>query len=125
MTPSKPLLTLNIKTPEGLVLEKDNLTSVNVMLSDGASIGIRPGHAPLIAETKEGILKFHDQENQHVIDLLSGILEIRDNRITILTIDEMNETEEVKALQKTMMKFDRLMKTLVGQTLPEDGVEND
>ena len=50
-------LTLKILTPDGQVLEADHLIEVVVPLADGGTIGIRPQHAPLIAETVTGTVQ--------------------------------------------------------------------
>ena len=51
---SRKSLTLRILSPEGTILKVDEAASINVPLVDGGGIGIRPGHAALIAETVEG-----------------------------------------------------------------------
>ena len=109
---SSESLILRVFTPEGTILEADSLSSVNVPLADDCPIGIRPGHAPLIAETKKGIVHYRGQHQEEIIQLHAGILEIRDNEIIILTSGEVS-TISPEITQPTELEYERLMKTLV------------
>jgi len=124
MIPSQTLLTLKIITPEGIIFEKDNLNSINVLLSDHSPIGIRPGHAPLIAETKQGFLRYRDEDLEDKLELYSGVLEIRNNQVTILTAGKVDKTI-VQNEDSPISKFDRLMQTLIDQAYPEDDTINE
>ena len=83
-----PHLSLQIITPEGVMLNKEGLSAVNVLLETGYPIGIRPGHAPLLAVIKPGMVKFRSQGQEGQFEVNSGILRIRNNTITILTSDD-------------------------------------
>jgi len=124
MTSLENLLTLKIITPEGMTLEKDQLTSINVRLSGSSPIGIRPGHAPLIAETAKGHLKYRDASDIYEIDLYAGVLEVRNNQVTILTAGEMNKIEG-EGIASSIAKYDRLMQTLIEQVFPQDDPKNE
>jgi F0F1-type ATP synthase epsilon subunit len=119
---SEPIISLKVLTPEGAILEVDQLTSVNVPLIDGGTIGIKPGHAPLIAETIKGFVRFDTETDQKSIELHPGVLDIRDNLVLILTAGEISQTPE-KLMQTAGIEFDRLMKTLVRELHPN--TEND
>lgn len=67
----------------GYVLE--GVKSLTVKLDDGSSMGILPGHIPLIAATADGLLRFTDQQGQHELLLKAGILTVRNNTVSILT----------------------------------------
>ncbi len=90
MTSFKPL-SLRILSPEGPILEVDEAALINVPLVDGGGIGIRPGHAPLIAETTQGPVRYQTAGGENQIEVMPGILEISDNVVTILTVNEINE----------------------------------
>lgn len=113
------LLTLTIYSPERKILEESRLESVIVPLADGGTIGIRPGHAPLIAETVQGPVRFQKMDVQDSLELYPGVLDIRDNAVTILTAgataEENDPTEQYPSLS-----FDRLMRTLLDSLSDDD-----
>lgn len=109
---STEFLKLKILTPEGAVLETDSLTSVNVPLADGCPIGIRPGHAALIAETEQGTVHYRGPNQEDKIKLHAGVLDIRDNGIIILTPGEVSKIPS-EITQPSETEYDRLMNTLV------------
>ena len=106
------LLSLKILTPEGSLLEADSLISISIPLADGGPIGIKPGHAPLIAETTQGTVIYRESGRENKINLLAGVLDIRDNLVIILTPGE-NMTMLPENTQPSETEYDRLMKTLV------------
>jgi F0F1-type ATP synthase epsilon subunit len=87
-------LTLRILSPDGQVLESSRLQEVIVPLADGGPIGIRPKHAPLIAETVAGKVKILKPGEIVEVELFSGLLTVRDNIITILTTGELEEPND-------------------------------
>jgi F0F1-type ATP synthase epsilon subunit len=111
MTPGSEL-TLRIITPEGLLFETNQLREVVVPLSDGGPIGIRPRHASLIAETTSGEVRFQPRAGVESLNILAGILDIRDNIVTILTAGEVEESADSSS-QAPEMAYDRLIQTLV------------
>lgn len=108
---STTLLTLRVLTPEGAILEKEDLTSVIVPIVESGSIGIRPGHAPLIAEMAKGYIKYRTEFEQACIELLPGVLDIRSNNVVILTAGEVSQAPVMLVEAETV--FERLMQTLV------------
>jgi ATP synthase F1 epsilon subunit len=86
-------LTLRILSPDGQVLEASHLQEVIVSLADGGPIGIRPKHAPLIAETVAGNVTIVKPGEMVEVALFSGLLTVRDNIVTILTTGEVEEAE--------------------------------
>jgi F0F1-type ATP synthase epsilon subunit len=86
-------LTLQVLSPDGPLLEADRLLEVLVPLADGGPIGIRPKHASLIAETVSGPVRYQTNREIFEVELLAGILSIRDNVVTILSAGEMEEVE--------------------------------
>jgi len=108
---SQDSIDLRIITPEGSLLEAESLNTVNVPLADGFPIGIRPGHAPLIAETKKGEVFYRDSNLEQRIDLHAGVLEIRENVVIILTPGEAS-TIPNEITKSSETEYDRLMNTL-------------
>lgn len=114
---SPDTLTLKIITAQGTILEKEGLSAVNLPLLDQLPIGIRTGHAPLIAETSKGKIKYRSPEEEGEINIHQGVLKVRNNLVTILTSGEV--TEEVDddcQFSNELLNYDRLMKTLVDKT---------
>jgi F0F1-type ATP synthase epsilon subunit len=67
----------------GLVLE--GITSLQLKLADGSWLGIRPGHAPLIAATDDGLLKYKQDGEEQTAPVKAGIMTLSNNLISILT----------------------------------------
>lgn len=106
------LLSLNVLTPEGSILDEEALYSVNVPLADGCPIGIKPGHAPLIAETIQGLVRFRSSDGENQIELHAGVLDIRDNQVIILTPGKVSATP-LEITEESENDYDRLMTSLI------------
>jgi F0F1-type ATP synthase epsilon subunit len=113
------LLSLKVITPEGAILEMDGLTAINVQLADENPIGIRPGHAPLLSSTKQGVIKIKSAKGVDSISLRAGVLKIRKNQVTILTSGVVTDAN-LEPSQPDQNEFERLMNTLVNQFSNED-----
>jgi len=111
-------LTLIVLTPEGILLKAEQLYAVSVPLVDGGTIGIRPSHAALIAETTQGKIVFRQLESSNSITLHTGILDIRKDVVTILTSGEVSATSQ-EGFQPTDTEYYRLMQTLINRLYPE------
>ena len=66
-------------------LELDQVERLQVRLEDGSWLGIRPGHAPLIAATSDGEMKVRKDHQDHTVAIKAGILTLSDNLVSILT----------------------------------------
>lgn len=115
---TRDYLQLVILSPEGIIFEKDGLTAVNVPLADGLPIGIRPGHAPLIAETVQGSVRYRTTESEADIKIHAGVLEIRENDVRILTAGKISETPP-EISDQPEKAYDRLMQSLIEKLVPE------
>ena len=115
-------LTLKVLTPEGILYKEENLYAVNIPLADGCPIGVRPGHAPLIAETDQGKVQYRSSGSENEIHLHAGVLDIRDNMIILLTAGEVEKTPEAIA-EAVPTEYDRLMQTLIQQIQHDDETE--
>lgn len=105
-------LLLNIVAPEGLLKTEENLTAINITLANGFYLGIRPGHAPLIAETQVGKVHFRSETTQGDYELHAGVLEVRDNVVTILTAGEMSSIPN-EITEPADLNFDRMINTFL------------
>lgn len=117
-------LTLQVLTPEGLLLEANHLLEVVVPLADGGPIGIRPKHAPVIAETVDGPVRFLRAAAAEEISLLAGVLQVRDNIVTILTAGTSN-ADVLPVDQGQHITYTRLIQTLAASLADEQPLEEE
>jgi len=114
-------LTLKVYTPNGLIHSIEDLSCINVPLANGYPISIHPGHAPLIAGTIQGPIRFRRGHQETAVSFHAGILKIRNNEVIIFTAGESSQDNMVKTIpEKT--EYDRLMETLV--TKLQNGLTN-
>ena len=103
------LFLLTVWTPGETLLEVNGVLKVSVMLADG-SIGIYPGHTPLLAETAAGPLQYFDETGEHHVDLEMGILQIEQHQVAVFTSGFAGEKAfgEDELSIKADERFDRL-----------------
>lgn len=91
---ARELLHLTVLTPAGTLLDVADVAWVQVLLADGGGLGIYPGHAPLLAETRAATLRYTTavgtstgapMEDHQTEELEGGILQIAANRVLLLT----------------------------------------
>ena len=86
---------LEIVSPEKSFLKKDNVTEVVIPAFEG-EMGILKDHISLISFLKPGIIKINsgNEENSFYVD--DGIVEFKDNNLTILTssISNINDMKK-------------------------------
>ena len=86
-------LRLQVLTPATQLLPPIDVAWVQAWLIDG-SIGIWPGHAPLLAETAAGPLRFAicDENGEEAqLDLAAGLLQITGDAVTLFTSGKIAE----------------------------------
>lgn len=105
------LLRLQVWTPGETILETEGVRWVQAQLADGGGIGVRPGHAPLLAETVTAPLRYADTEGEHVLDLEAGILQIELGSVTVYTSGRTRGSQVQEAPEGT--RFDRLARALL------------
>lgn len=66
-------------------LELEQIEGLQVRLKDGSWLGIRPGHAPMIAAIGDGELKCRKDNQDQSVSVKAGILTLSDNLVSILT----------------------------------------
>ncbi|MDY0019270.1 MAG: hypothetical protein RBT47_04635 [Anaerolineae bacterium] len=112
-------LRLLILSPVKTLLEAGDVSWVQVRLTDEGWLGIYPGHAPLLAETLGGSLRYADDVGEHEFDVLPGILHVREGEVVLFIIDSAYLAEEVE--QAPAVRFDRLARGLFsGLNVPDD-----
>ena len=103
---------LIVLTPEETLLDQDGLSRIKVRLADGGSIGIRPNHHPLIAETVAGVVFFGEEDYDQSLDLEAGILYINFNQVTLFT-SGLRAHEGIIGQFKGQTDYPRLTQTML------------
>jgi F0F1-type ATP synthase epsilon subunit len=99
-------------TPESTLLETDGIAKVRVPLSDGGSLGIHPGHHPLIAETRAGSVEFGRDGYSEAVDLRAGILQVRADQVTIYTSGFAEQPDLTESRSEHPTRWDQLTEKL-------------
>ena len=94
---------LEIVSPEKSFLKKDNVTEVVVPAFEG-EMGILKDHISIISFLKPGIIKVNSgsEENSFYVD--DGIVEFKDNSLSILTSNIFDIKDADKAKIQEMIK---------------------
>ena len=68
---------------------------------ESGELGILPGHTPLITRIKPGAVRIQNGQNEELVFVAGGILEVQPNRITVLadTAIRGNDLDEARALE--------------------------
>jgi F-type H+-transporting ATPase subunit epsilon len=75
-------LSLEIATPDKLLVN-EKVSQVEVPGKEGY-MGILPGHAALISELAEGIIKYTGAGKATEIKITGGFVEVRDDKVRVL-----------------------------------------
>jgi F-type H+-transporting ATPase subunit epsilon len=105
-------ITLEIVTPEGVALseEVDDLTAPSVE----GEFGVLPGHRPLLAALKTGIVTYHREGDLQRMAVGAGFIEIADDRAVLLTdhfmkkddVDPVRARLELKEADEALDKYE-------------------
>jgi F0F1-type ATP synthase epsilon subunit len=119
---------LQVLTPAEALLDEEEVGWMRVLLADGGSMGIRPGHAPLLAETAAGAVEYGGREDEHgrehgTLDLEAGILRVERDHVTIFT-GGLAQTfgAEYRLDTRDAERFDRLAGALL--SMLDGGTDN-
>ncbi len=82
---SKQLLRVQVLSLGSGGLELEEVEGLRIRLQDGSWLGIRPGHASMIAATGDGELKYRKDNQEQSVSVKAGILTLSDNLVSILT----------------------------------------
>ena len=105
-------LHLRVWTPDEVILDIEHANWVNLELADGGSIGIRPGHAPLMAETLTAPVYYEDASGEHLLFLEAGIIQVERPGVTVLTNGLANVEDSEERPDEEETRFDRLARAL-------------
>ena len=86
---------IEIVNPEKSFLSKDNISEVVVPAFEG-ELGILKDHIPIISFLKPGIIKVFSKDGEEKFYVDDGILEFKDNSLSILTSSIFNVKDKDK-----------------------------
>ncbi|HCC47907.1 MAG TPA: ATP synthase F1 subunit epsilon [Elusimicrobia bacterium] len=100
----KKRLLLTIVTPEKTVLSDKPVDFVTIPAA-GGEMGVLPGHAPQVAQLREGMMHYRDGHHKEVFAVLNGFAEIYRDKVLVLAeaaelAKEVSEERARQALQK-------------------------
>jgi F-type H+-transporting ATPase subunit epsilon len=99
------LMRFEVLAPDKYVLKSDEVSYVGAETT-GGGVGILAKHANMICALKEGPLKYRDAHGKsHYICVDGGFLEVRENKVTILT--EAAETVESINIERAQASEER------------------
>lgn len=105
-------LHLAVLTPGGTLLDVADAAWVQAPLADGSSVGIYPGHAPLLAETQRAALRYATATGKHQTEeLQAGILQVTGSDVLLFTGGSAAEGAPPDEIQQ----FERLTGALLGR----------
>ena len=98
---------LEIVSPEDSFLKKDNVTEVVVPAFEG-EMGILKEHISIISFLKPGIIKINSGNEENSFYVEDGILEFKDNTLSILTsnIFDIKNSDKTK-IQEMIKKAEK------------------
>jgi F-type H+-transporting ATPase subunit epsilon len=111
MADAEPKLTLDVATPLGLVLSTDT-ASVQAPSVHG-QFGVLPGHLPLLAALRAGVLRWRDGLHDKVAAIGPGFVEAGPQKVLLLTesfvlgaeVDAAAARAELEAAEKKLTAF--------------------
>ncbi len=104
---------IEIVNPEKSFISKDNVTEVVVPAYEG-EMGILKDHISIISFLKPGIIKIYSKNDEEKFFLEDGILEFKNNILSILTssiydlkkFDKSKVDESIKEAEKQLENFE-------------------
>lgn len=92
-------LTVSVVTPDGPVLEDDY--EMVICKAETGELGILPGHIPLVAPLTIGALRLKKGNNEDLVAVSGGFIEVRPDKISVLTpsAELSNEIDIERALE--------------------------
>ena len=103
-------LTVSVVTPDGEVLE-DDYEMVSCKAENG-ELGILPGHIPLVAPLTINAVRLKRENNEDVIAVNGGFLEVRPDKVTILAQSAEKATDiDVERAEQAKTRAEQLLES--------------
>ena len=94
---------VEIVNPDKLFLSKEDVTEVIVPAFEG-EIGILKDHIAIISFLKPGIIKIYSKSGEEKFYIEDGIIEFKNNNLSILTSTIFNIADMDKSKQEDLLK---------------------
>ncbi|MDB4976646.1 MAG: synthase epsilon chain [Myxococcaceae bacterium] len=119
-------LHLEVATPDGLALQAE--AEIVTAPSVEGEFGVLPGHLPLLAATKAGLLKYRVAGKDEVAAIGPGFVEALPDRVLVLTdsfakpasIDRAKAEKDLSAAEKAAADYKGPMDDAAYQELARD-----
>lgn len=82
---------LQLRSPDKLLFEYENITSFSATLLDGRRITILQDHAPLLAVLQAGEIRIKTGYREEVLPIESCLLKMRENEIMLYSQSEVEK----------------------------------
>jgi F0F1-type ATP synthase epsilon subunit len=107
-------LQLTVVTSEGIALDVTGVSSVRLMLKGDVGLSLYPGHAPIIAEFLPGAIVYYVNEQEDMVHLPAGIMQLRNNhcKLFVNSIIRADNSEDLVSASEFDDFASILMKTL-------------
>jgi F0F1-type ATP synthase epsilon subunit len=109
------LLRLIVWTPSETVVDAEQVQWVHVKLAGAKALTVWPEHASLLAETVSEALRYVDGSGEHAVDLPAGVLQVRENTVTLFLAGTLGEQSWPEGEEE---RFDRLAETMLAGRAP-------
>ena len=113
------LFELEVATPERL-FTRESVESVELPGSKG-SLGILPGHAPLVDQLRAGVLSYSVSGRQRYIAVSGGFIEVLFSHVRVLA-DVAERPEEID-VGRARAALERSRQAVANATTPEAAAE--
>ncbi len=107
-------LTLEIVTPEGLLLREE----VDEIVAPGEEgyFGIRPGHTPFLSTLGVGALSYRKGDQWHYLSSFWGFCEVLPDHVSVLAeIGERGEDIDIDRAETALKRAEARMKEIRGE----------
>lgn len=109
---------LQVITPERVVIEEKDVDFVVFKTEGheelGGEVGVLRDHAPMLARILTSAVRYKKGEEQFYLAVAGGFVEVRDNRVTILS-NGAEKVEKVEELQLALEARERTEAWLKGK----------
>jgi len=114
-------MVLQVITPERIVIEEKDVDFIVFKTEGeeelGGEIGVLRDHAPMLARIPTSAVRYKKDDHQYYLAVAGGFVEVRDNRVTILSngAEKVEREEEVKIALEARERTEAWLKGKIGK----------
>jgi len=112
---------LQVITPEKVVIEEKDVDFVVFKTEGqeeiGGELGVLRDHAPMLARIPTSAVRYKKGDEQYYLAVAGGFVEVRDNRVTILSngAERVEREEELKFALEARARTEAWLKGKIGK----------